>query len=245
MAPTISPTAVKHALVQAGGSVTGAARTLGIESASLRRLVHAQPLLADTVFEEIEREIDAAQQVLWDALDSDSVMTRMRSASYILRHVEAGECVGRRVVKPQNLRTSRLNGSTSVQTQRRRAASSRVNMTAEESLSVAVRGHLSGAGAMSEVKMFGGTGFLLNGNLAAAVSKRGLLLRVGKDRYRDALAWPGARPMEMRGRTMEGYVYIDPPMPTNDALKAWLDEAVAFVKTLPVKAAGAKPKRHS
>jgi TfoX/Sxy family transcriptional regulator of competence genes len=97
---------------------------------------------------------------------------------------------------------------------------------------------------MSEVKMFGGTGFMLNGNLVAAVSKRGLLLRVGKDRYRDVLAWPGARPMEMRGRTMEGYVYIDPPVPTDDVLKAWLDEAVAFVKTLPVKAAGgAKPKK--
>jgi TfoX/Sxy family transcriptional regulator of competence genes len=116
-------------------------------------------------------------------------------------------------------------------------------MTPEESLSVAVRGHLSRAGAMSEVKMFGGTGFMLNGNLAAAVSKRGLLLRVGKDRYRDALASPGARPMEMRGRTMEGYVYIDPPVPTNDALRGWLNEAIAFVETLPVKAAGAKPKR--
>ena len=68
-------------------------------------------------------------------------------------------------------------------------------MTAEESLSVAVRDHLSGAGAMSEVKMFGGTGFMLNRNLVAAVSQRGLLLRVGKDRYREALAWPGARPM--------------------------------------------------
>jgi TfoX/Sxy family transcriptional regulator of competence genes len=54
-------------------------------------------------------------------------------------------------------------------------------MTAEESLSVAVRGHLSRAGVMSEVKMFGGTGFMLNRNLVAAVSKRGLLLRVGKD----------------------------------------------------------------
>ena len=51
--------------------------------------------------------------------------------------------------------------------------------------------------------------------------------------------------MEIRERTMEGYVYIHPPVPTNDALKAWLDEAVSFVKTLPVKAAGAKPKRHS
>ena len=91
--------------------------------------------------------------------------------------------------------------------------------------------------------MFGGAGFMLNGNLVAAVSKRGLLLRVGKDRYRDALAWPGARPMEMRGRAMEGYVYIDPPVPTNNALKTWLDEAAAFVKTLPVKAARAKPKK--
>jgi hypothetical protein len=80
MAPTISPAAVKQALVQADGSVTGAARTLGIASASLRRLVRAQPLLADTVFEQIEQEIDAAHQVLWDGLWSDSVMTRMRSS---------------------------------------------------------------------------------------------------------------------------------------------------------------------
>jgi hypothetical protein len=42
--------------------------------------------------------------------------------------------------------------------------------------------------------------------------------RVGKDRYRDALAWPRARSMEMRARTMEGYVYIDPLVPTNGAL---------------------------
>jgi hypothetical protein len=90
MAPTISSAAVKQALVEAGGSVTGAARTLGIASASLRSLVRADPMLADTVFEQIEREIDAAQQVLWDGLDSDSAMTRMRSASYILRHTDAG-----------------------------------------------------------------------------------------------------------------------------------------------------------
>jgi len=90
MAPTTSPASVRQALVDAGGSVTGAARTLGIASASLRRLVRAQPLLADVVFEQIEREIDAAQQVLWDGLSSDNVMTRMRAAAYILRHTEAG-----------------------------------------------------------------------------------------------------------------------------------------------------------
>ena len=90
MTPTISPAAVEQALVDAGGSVTGAARTLGMASASLRRLVRAQPSLADVVFEQIEREIDAAQQVLWDGLWSDNVMTRLRAAAYILRHTEAG-----------------------------------------------------------------------------------------------------------------------------------------------------------
>ena len=90
MAPTISPAAVKQALVEAGGSVTGAARTLGIASANLRRLVRAQPSLADVVFELIEQEIDAAQQVLWDGLCSDGVMTRMGAAAYVLRHTEAG-----------------------------------------------------------------------------------------------------------------------------------------------------------
>ena len=70
--------------------MTGAARTLGIASASLRRLVRAHPMLADTVFEQIEREIDAAHQVLWDGLDSDGAMTRMRAAAYVLRHTEAG-----------------------------------------------------------------------------------------------------------------------------------------------------------
>jgi hypothetical protein len=90
MAPTTSPASVRQALVEAGGSVTGAARTLGIASTSLRSLVRAHPMLADTVFEQIEREIDAAHQVLWDGLHSDSVMTRMRAAAYVLRHTEAG-----------------------------------------------------------------------------------------------------------------------------------------------------------
>jgi hypothetical protein len=90
MAPTISPAAVKQALVETAGSVTGAARTLGIASASLRGLVRSHPSLTDTVFEQIEREIDAAWQALLDGLTSDSVRTRIRAASYILRHTESG-----------------------------------------------------------------------------------------------------------------------------------------------------------
>ena len=115
-------------------------------------------------------------------------------------------------------------------------------MTTEEKLAGNVRAYLSSAGQITEVKMFGGDSFMLNGNMIAAVSKRGLLLRVGKDRHRDALARPGARPMEMRGRVMEGFVYVDPAALDMSALKTWLDDAFAFVKALPPKAVS-KPKQ--
>ena len=114
-------------------------------------------------------------------------------------------------------------------------------MTDDDDLAEAVRAALSGAGTIREVKMFGGTGFMLNGNMAAALSKRGLLVRVGKDRQQDALSRPGARLMEMRGRPMEGYIYIDPPELTAGAVKTWLQLALAFVQTLPPKEAGSKP----
>jgi TfoX/Sxy family transcriptional regulator of competence genes len=116
-------------------------------------------------------------------------------------------------------------------------------MTAEDKLAADVRKALAGAGTISEVKMFGGVGFMLDGNMVAAVSRRGLLLRVGKDRYAEALAWRGARPTQMRGRPVLGYVSVDPSTLTDGALRTWLREASTFVKTLPPKATGAKRAR--
>jgi TfoX-like protein len=101
-------------------------------------------------------------------------------------------------------------------------------------LAGAVRSALAGVKAISEVKMFGGIGFMLNGNLLVGASKRGLLLRVGKERQSQALAQPGTRQMEMRGRLMDGYVYVDPPIAPN-TVRGWVDLARAFVGTLPPK----------
>lgn len=116
-------------------------------------------------------------------------------------------------------------------------------MSAETDLALTVRAALQGIEALREVKMFGGVGFMVNGNLVAAASKRGLLLRVGRERQDEALAQPGIRPMEMRGRRMEGYVYADPPPRSKDAIKAWLRLALDHVQTLPPKPAGERPKR--
>jgi TfoX/Sxy family transcriptional regulator of competence genes len=116
-------------------------------------------------------------------------------------------------------------------------------VSADENLAASIRAALAGSGALREVKMFGGIGFMLNGNMVAAASKRGLLLRVGKDRQHDALSKPGARPMVMRGRTMEGYIYVDPAALNDRAVREWMKVAVGFVQTLPPKAGGSKPKR--
>jgi TfoX/Sxy family transcriptional regulator of competence genes len=96
---------------------------------------------------------------------------------------------------------------------------------------------------LSEQRMFGGIGFMLNGNMIAGVSKRGLLLRVGKDSYHKALARPGASPMEMRDRPVEGYVYIDPAGLNEEALSDWLQLALTFVRTLPPKPMGPKARQ--
>jgi hypothetical protein len=100
MTPAPKLAAVERALVDAGGSVSAAARALKISSAELRKLVRTHPLLADAAFEQIELEIDAAQQVLRDGLKSSSAMTRIRAAAYILRYTEAGR---RRMLGPRSL----------------------------------------------------------------------------------------------------------------------------------------------
>jgi hypothetical protein len=90
MTPAPPLAVIERALVDAGGRVATAARTLGMASADLRGLVRAHPSLTDAVFEQIEQEIDAAWQVLLDGLRTDSVRTRIRAASYILRHTQTG-----------------------------------------------------------------------------------------------------------------------------------------------------------
>jgi TfoX/Sxy family transcriptional regulator of competence genes len=116
-------------------------------------------------------------------------------------------------------------------------------VSSDTDLAASVRAALIGAGAVREVRMFGGLGFMLDGNLIAGASPRGLLLRVGADGESDALARPGARPMVMRGRTMPGYVYVDPPALDPGSVSAWIALAIRYVRTLPPKPAARRRAR--
>jgi len=87
-----------------------------------------------------------------------------------------------------------------------------------------------------EQRMFGGTCFMLDGNMLVGTSRRGLLVRVGKEAHAVALHEKNARPMQMRDRTMQGYVFIDPAgLGSKAALQGWIDRALAYVRTLPPK----------
>jgi hypothetical protein len=80
-------------------------------------------------------------------------------------------------------------------------------------------------------------------DLIAGASTRGLLVRVGKDRQAEALGRPGARPLVMRGKAMEGYIRVDPPALNGRTVRAWSRLALPYVQTLPPKSATREPRR--
>ncbi len=86
----------------------------------------------------------------------------------------------------------------------------------------------------TEVKMFGGLAFMVNGNMACAVGADDLLVRTGRSAYEAALA-AGAAPMIMGARTMSGYVNVAADLLHGDALAAWVSRGVATAESLPPK----------
>ena len=84
--------------------------------------------------------------------------------------------------------------------------------------------------------MFGGLAFMISGNMLCAVGKEHLMVRVGHDQYEEALAQPHAKVMRFTGRTMPGYVTVEPEgYSTERAVAKWIAVALRFVATLPPK----------
>jgi hypothetical protein len=60
------------------------------------------------------------------------------------------------------------------------------------------------------------------------------MFRVGKTQDAQALARPGARPMDFTGRKLAGFVWVDPACDAR-ALKRWIALAESYVGALPAK----------
>jgi TfoX/Sxy family transcriptional regulator of competence genes len=107
----------------------------------------------------------------------------------------------------------------------------------DEELARRIRDLVSAEPGVAERKMFGGLAFLVGGNMAVAASGQGgLLVRVDPARSDELVADTEARPMEMRGRSMQGWLRVDSDgVQRTPDLAKWVDLGVAYARSLPPK----------
>jgi hypothetical protein len=107
---------------------------------------------------------------------------------------------------------------------------------ASEELARRIRALIGQQPGMAEKHMFGGVGFMLDGNMVAGVTANGdLMVRVAPDAGAEALV-RGAYVMKMGERPMKGFVGVPAAAVAADtALSDWLAWSEQYVRTLPPK----------
>jgi TfoX/Sxy family transcriptional regulator of competence genes len=110
-------------------------------------------------------------------------------------------------------------------------------MAYDEDLADRIRELMAGERGVSEKKMFGGLAFLVAGNMAVAASGQGgLLVRVDPAESDRVAATTNARPMEMRGREMAGWLRVDSQdVRTKRQLSKWVTLGTKVARSLPTK----------
>jgi TfoX/Sxy family transcriptional regulator of competence genes len=107
----------------------------------------------------------------------------------------------------------------------------------DEDLVDRIRELVVGETGLTEKKMFGGLAFLIGGNMAVAASGQGgVLVRVDPAQSDTLVAKTSARLMEMHGRSMQGWLRVDPEdLRTKRQLAKWVELGTTYARSLPVK----------
>ena len=110
-------------------------------------------------------------------------------------------------------------------------------MAYDEELADRIRELLGGEANLTEQKMFGGLAFLIRGNMAVAASGQGgLLVRVDPAQSDKLVATTAAEPMEMRGRSMQGWLRVKADdVRTMRQLARWVGLGSRYARSLPAK----------
>lgn len=99
-----------------------------------------------------------------------------------------------------------------------------------------VRDALGDRDDVVEKKMFGGLAFMVRGHMAVGLTAAELMVRVGPDAWEQALAEEHAREMDFTGRSMKGFVFVDPAgWSSREDLETWVRRGVDFAESLPPK----------
>lgn len=116
-------------------------------------------------------------------------------------------------------------------------------MAYDQELAERVRAALGPVKGVTEIRMFGGLCFTVNGNMAVGVLKDDVLVRMSPGDGRKALKEPATRPMDFTGKVMDGFLFVGPAGTANArSLKKWVGRGVSFASSLPPKKAKAKKK---
>ena len=106
-------------------------------------------------------------------------------------------------------------------------------MVYDEGLLQRVREAMAVHPVADEKKMFGGVGFMIEGNIACGVLKDELIVRVGPRSYQAALEHRHIREFDITGRSMKGWIMVQAESYESDqALKEWVERGIEFALTL-------------
>jgi TfoX/Sxy family transcriptional regulator of competence genes len=109
-------------------------------------------------------------------------------------------------------------------------------MAYNEALAARIRARLSQVSGLTEKKMFGGVGFLVNGNMACGVNGEDMIVRVGPEKYIQALAQPDTGVFDMTGKPMTGWIKVKPDgIQDEHQLADWVQQGLDYAFSLPPK----------
>jgi TfoX/Sxy family transcriptional regulator of competence genes len=109
-------------------------------------------------------------------------------------------------------------------------------MAYDENLVQRLRTHLDGVPGLTEKKMFGGVGFMVNGNMACGVHKQYFIARLSTEHYEQAMMKPHVKPFDITGRPMKGWIMVSAEgIGSEDDLKEWIQQGVTLARSLPWK----------
>lgn len=78
-------------------------------------------------------------------------------------------------------------------------------------------------------KMMGGLCYMVDDKMCFGIVKNTLMARIGPDRYEEALTKDGCSEMNFTGRSMNGYVFIEPTaIDLEEELEYWIQLCLDF-----------------
>ena len=91
-------------------------------------------------------------------------------------------------------------------------------------------------GEINKKKMFGGVGYLMNGNMCFGIHKESMVVRTSPQKAEELLINEGFSLFDITGRPMKGWLLVSPDaLETEDDLLDMMKLCVDYVLTLPAK----------